>query len=83
MRISRDLLLQPLCTGCERTAPGFYRYQAGATKLPSHRALDKFPEKTLIYEPDGIMGFKVQHYRAPPYLQVAMSVLQGKVAQVS
>jgi bifunctional enzyme Fae/Hps len=65
-----------------------YRYNYGATKLSIHRALDKFPdEKTLIYEKDraahGIMGFKVQRLWDPPYLQVAMDLVDmGKVAQV-
>ncbi len=65
-----------------------YRYNYGATKLALRRALDKFPdEKTLIYEKDraahGIMGFKVQRLWDPPYLQVAMDLVDmGKVAQV-
>jgi bifunctional enzyme Fae/Hps len=65
-----------------------YRYNYGATKLALHRALDKFPdEKTLVYEKDraahGIMGFKVQRLWDPPYLQVAMDLVDmGKVAQV-
>ena len=65
-----------------------YRYNYGATKLAIHRALDKFPDtKTLVYEKDraahGIMGFKVQRLWDPPYLQVAMDLVDmGKVAQV-
>ena len=65
-----------------------YRYNYGATKLALHRALDKFPdEKVLVYEKDraahGIMGFKVQRLWDPPYLQVAMDLVDmGKVAQV-
>ena len=65
-----------------------YRYNYGATKLALRRALDKFPdEKTLVYEKDraahGIMGFKVQRLWDPPYLQVAMDLVDmGKVAQV-
>ena len=65
-----------------------YRFNYGATKLSINRALDKFPdEKTLIYEKDraahGIMGFKVQRLWDPPYLQVAMDLVDmGKVAQV-
>ena len=65
-----------------------YRYNYGATKLAIHRALDKFPdEKTLVYEKDraahGIMGFKVTRLWDPPYLQVAMDLVDmGKVAQV-
>lgn len=65
-----------------------YRYNYGATKLAMRRALDKFPDtKTLVYEKDraahGIMGFKVQRLWDPPYLQVAMDLVDmGKVAQV-
>ncbi|MFZ0181986.1 MAG: bifunctional 5,6,7,8-tetrahydromethanopterin hydro-lyase/3-hexulose-6-phosphate synthase [Methanoregula sp.] len=65
-----------------------YRYNYGATKLAIRRALDKFPDtKTLVYEKDraahGIMGFKVQLLWDPPYLQVAMDLVDmGKVAQV-
>jgi bifunctional enzyme Fae/Hps len=65
-----------------------YRYNYGATKLALHRALEKFPDtKTLVFEKDraahGIMGFKVQRLFDPPYLQVAMDLVDmGKVAQV-
>ena len=65
-----------------------YRYNYGATKLAIHRALDKFPDaKTLVYKKDraahGIMGFKVHRLWDPPYLQVAMDLVDmGKVAQV-
>lgn len=65
-----------------------YRYNYGATKLSIHRALDKFPDaKTLVYEKDraahGIMGFKVTRLWDPPYLQVAMDLVDmGKVAEV-
>jgi len=65
-----------------------YRYNYGATKLAIHRALDKFPDtKTLVFEKDraahGIMGFKVTRLWDPPYLQVAMDLVDmGKVAQV-
>ena len=65
-----------------------YRYNYGATKLALHRALEKFPDtKTLVYEKDraahGIMGFKVQRLWDPPYLQVAMDLVDmGKVAEV-
>ncbi len=65
-----------------------YRYNYGATKLALHRALDKFPDtKTLVFEKDraahGIMGFKVQRLWDPPYLQVAMDLVDMvKVAQV-
>jgi bifunctional enzyme Fae/Hps len=65
-----------------------YRFNYGATKLSIHRALEKFPDaKTLVYEKDraahGIMGFKVTRLWDPPYLQVAMDLVDmGKVAQV-
>jgi bifunctional enzyme Fae/Hps len=65
-----------------------YRYNYGATKLAIHRALEKFPDtKTLIYEKDraahAIMGFKVTRLWDPPYLQVALDLVDmGKVASV-
>jgi len=65
-----------------------YRFNYGATKLAIHRALEKFPDaKTLIYEKDRaahvIMGFKVQRLWDPPYLQVALDLVDmGKVASV-
>lgn len=65
-----------------------YRYNYGATKLAIHRALEKFPDtKTLIFEKDraahAIMGFKVTRLWDPPYLQVALDLVDmGKVASV-
>jgi bifunctional enzyme Fae/Hps len=65
-----------------------YRYNYGATKLAIHRSLEKFPDaKTLIFEKDraahAIMGFKVQRLWDPPYLQVALDLVDmGKVASV-
>lgn len=65
-----------------------YRYNYGATKLAIHRALDKFPDaKTLVYEKDraahAIMGFKVTRLWDPPYLQVALDLVDmSKVAKV-
>jgi bifunctional enzyme Fae/Hps len=65
-----------------------YRFNYGATKLAIHRALEKFPDaKTLIYEKDraahAIMGFKVTRLWDPPYLQVALDLVDmGKVASV-
>jgi bifunctional enzyme Fae/Hps len=65
-----------------------YRYNYGATKLAIHRAIDKFPDaKTLVYEKDraahAIMGFKVTRLWDPPYLQVALDLVDmGKVAKV-
>jgi len=65
-----------------------YRFNYGATKLAIHRALEKFPDaKTLIFEKDraahAIMGFKVTRLWDPPYLQVALDLVDmGKVAAV-
>jgi bifunctional enzyme Fae/Hps len=65
-----------------------YRYNYGATKLAINRALAGFPDaKTLVYEKDraahGIMGFKVQRLWDPPYLQVALDLVDmGKVTTV-
>jgi bifunctional enzyme Fae/Hps len=65
-----------------------YRYNYGATKLAIHRALEKFPDaKTLVYEKDraahAIMGFKVTRLWDPPYLQVALDLVDmGRVASV-
>jgi bifunctional enzyme Fae/Hps len=65
-----------------------YRYNYGATKLAIHRALEKFPDaRTLIFEKDraahAIMGFKVTRLFDPPYLQVALDLVDmSKVANV-
>ncbi|HVP95310.1 MAG TPA: bifunctional 5,6,7,8-tetrahydromethanopterin hydro-lyase/3-hexulose-6-phosphate synthase [Methanoregulaceae archaeon] len=65
-----------------------YRYNYGATKLAISRAFDTFPDrKTLIYEKDramhAVMGFKVQRLWDPPYLQVALDLVDmNKVKQV-
>jgi len=65
-----------------------YRFNYGATKLAISRAFENFPDrKTLVYEKDraahAVMGFKVQRLWDPPYLQVAMDLVDmGKVAQV-
>jgi bifunctional enzyme Fae/Hps len=65
-----------------------YRYNYGATKLAIHRALEMFPDvKTLIFEKDraahAIMGFKVTRLWDPPYLQVALDLVDmGKVASI-
>ena len=60
-----------------------YRYNYGATKLAIRRAFDKFPSKeTLLYEKDraahAVMGFKVARLWDPPYLQVAMDLVDMK-----
>jgi bifunctional enzyme Fae/Hps len=65
-----------------------YRYNYGATKLAIHRSLENFPDaKTLIFEKDraahAIMGFKVPRLWDPPYLQVALDLVDmSKVATV-
>lgn len=58
-----------------------YRYNYGATKLAIRRAIDGFPdEKTVLYEKDraahSVMGFKVQRLWDPPYLQVALDLVE-------
>ena len=57
-----------------------YRFNYGAMKLALRRAFDRFPGvDTLIYEKDrtahAVMGFKVQRLWDPPYLQVAMDLV--------
>ncbi|MDT8358394.1 MAG: bifunctional 5,6,7,8-tetrahydromethanopterin hydro-lyase/3-hexulose-6-phosphate synthase [Methanomicrobiaceae archaeon] len=65
-----------------------YRYNYGATKLAIRRAFAKFPSKeTLVYEKDraahGVMGFKVPRLWNPPYLQVAIDLVEmGQVERV-
>jgi bifunctional enzyme Fae/Hps len=60
-----------------------YRFNYGATRLALSRALDKFPDTTTILkEKDraahGVMGFKVQRLWNPPYLQIAMDLVDMK-----
>ncbi len=57
-----------------------YRFNYGAMKLSLSRAFESFPdEKTILHEKDraahGVMGFKVQRLWNPPYLQVAMDLV--------
>lgn len=65
-----------------------YRYNYGATKLAISRAFEQFPdEKTLIHEKDRaahvVMGFKVPRLWDPPYLQVALDIVDmGKLRSV-
>ncbi|KAF5091276.1 bifunctional 5,6,7,8-tetrahydromethanopterin hydro-lyase/3-hexulose-6-phosphate synthase [Methanospirillum sp. J.3.6.1-F.2.7.3] len=65
-----------------------YRYNYGATKLAISRAFEEFPdEKTLIHEKDraahAVMGFKVPRLWDPPYLQVALDIVDmGKLRSV-
>jgi bifunctional enzyme Fae/Hps len=60
-----------------------YRFNYGAMKLALRRALERFPdEETLLHEKDraahAVMGFKVQRLWDPPYLQVAMDLVDMK-----
>ena len=65
-----------------------YRYNYGAMKLALRRAMEGFPDsKTLLYEKDrsthAVMGFKVQRLWDPPYLQVALDLVDmNKVSTV-
>lgn len=57
-----------------------YRFNYGATKLALARALERFPStETLLHEKDraahAVMGFKVQRLWDPPYLQVALDLV--------
>jgi bifunctional enzyme Fae/Hps len=57
-----------------------YRFNYGATKLALGRALERFPPReTLLHEKDraahAVMGFKVQRLWDPPYLQVALDLV--------
>jgi bifunctional enzyme Fae/Hps len=57
-----------------------YRFNYGATKLALARALERFPPReTLLHEKDraahAVMGFKVQRLWDPPYLQVALDLV--------
>lgn len=63
-----------------------YRYNYGATKLAIRRALDKFPDQAmLLYEKDRhahpVMGFKVTRLWNPPYLQVALDLVDMNYIQ--
>ena len=60
-----------------------YRFNYGATRLAITRALEKFPDVAIVLkEKDraahGVMGFKVQRLWNPPYLQVAMDLIDMK-----
>jgi bifunctional enzyme Fae/Hps len=60
-----------------------FRFNYGATKLALRRAIEKFPDQdTILYEKDraahGVMGFKVQRLWDPPYLQVAIDLVDMK-----
>ena len=60
-----------------------YRYNYGATKQAIERAFAQFPSKeVLLKEKDraghAVMGFKVHRLWDPPYLQVAMDLVDMK-----
>jgi len=60
-----------------------YRFNYGAMKLAVRRAMEGFPDKaTVLYEKDrsahAVMGFKVQRLWDPPYLQVALDLVEMK-----
>ena len=74
--ILASIYLAPEATDYNR----IYRFNYGATKLALGRALERFPPtKTLLHEKDrgahAVMGFKVQRLWDPPYLQVALDLV--------
>jgi bifunctional enzyme Fae/Hps len=74
-----SVYLHPTATDFNR----IYRYNYGAMKLAIRRAFDHFPdEKTLLHEKDrgthAVMGFKVPRLWDPPYLQVALDLVDMK-----
>ena len=74
--ILASIYLDPAATDYNR----IYRYNYGATKLALGRALERFPStETLLHEKDraahAVMGFKVQRLWDPPYLQVALDLV--------
>jgi bifunctional enzyme Fae/Hps len=79
-----SVYLDPAATDYNR----IYRFNYGATKLAVRRAMDGFPDKaTVLYEKDrsahAVMGFKVQRLWDPPYLQVALDLVEmNKVESV-
>ena len=63
-----------------RDYDAIYRYNYSATKLSIQRAVDKFPDaETMLYEKDRsthpMMGFRVIRLWDPPYLQVALDLV--------
>lgn len=65
-----------------------FRYNYGAMKLAIRRAFDGFPDaRTLLYEKDRqahpIMGFRVPRLWDPPYLQIAIDLVDmNRIATV-
>ena len=74
-----SIYLDPGATDFNR----IYRFNYGAMKLAVRRAMEGFPDKaTILYEKDrsahAVMGFKVQRLWDPPYLQVALDLVEMK-----
>jgi len=71
-----------------RDYDAIYRYNYGATKLAVKRAMESFPDiDTVLYEKDRsthpVMGFRVIRLWDPPYLQVALDLVDlGVVRRV-
>ncbi len=69
-----------------RDYEAIYRYNYGATKLAIKRAMEGFPDiDTVLYEKDRathpIMGFRVTRLWDPPYLQVALDLVDMGVVR--
>ena len=69
-----------------RDYDAIYRYNYGATKLAVKRAMEGFPDiDTVLYEKDRsthpIMGFRVIRLWDPPYLQVALDLVDLTVVR--
>jgi bifunctional enzyme Fae/Hps len=79
LAVLASVYLDPGATDYNR----IYRFNYGATKLAIRRAMEGFPDKaTVLYEKDrsahAVMGFKVQRLWDPPYLQVALDLVEMK-----
>jgi bifunctional enzyme Fae/Hps len=79
LAVLASVYLDPGATDYNR----IYRFNYGATKLAVRRAMEGFPDKaTILYEKDrsahAVMGFKVQRLWDPPYLQVALDLVEMK-----
>ncbi|KQC15824.1 MAG: bifunctional 5,6,7,8-tetrahydromethanopterin hydro-lyase/3-hexulose-6-phosphate synthase [Methanothrix sp.] len=69
-----------------RDYDAIYRYNYGATKLAIKRAMEGFPDiGTVLYEKDRsthpVMGFRVIRLWDPPYLQVALDLVDLSVVR--
>ena len=63
-----------------------YRYNYSATRLAIRRAMDKFPcVDTILEEKDkaahGVIGFRINNLKKPPYLEVALDVVDWRLAE--